>query len=357
MADFDDLIPKSDHNPFADPFAGVGRPRSPDPWSLGASYYEHTPSSFEPSNDFIESYGSQRADFHQSSPTGVPNDTLPEHTDTSADPLEHSAKQRAAPSSLTPAEASPDVTNTHSPPTPLSSIPHTSQDPRLASGPENEPTAAVTTSDPDTSHTESSKSAIPPENVKAPPSSEGEALLQTPDRDLSPPSSISPPSQSDLHNESTPPHHNSQASVFASTAAVEWDPISQPPLQKHATTSPLLPSDNQSTERSFNSLTLGGVAPGWGTALSQSETASDSHGAKSSATEADDEDDRPLGIPPNRDSRSALSPREGHQSSVAELSDSPLFHITVGDPQKVGDPINAHIVYTVSTRVRFLVNG
>lgn len=31
--------------------------------------------------------------------------------------------------------------------------------------------------------------------------------------------------------------------------------------------------------------------------------------------------------------------------------ESPKFIITVGDPQKVGDPINAHIVYTVSTRV------
>lgn len=344
MADFDDLIPKSDDNPFADPFAGVGRPRSPDPWSLGASYYEHAPSSFEPSNDFNESYGIQPADFHDSLPTSVPNDTFPENTDTSTDPLEHSASQRAAPSS--PA---------HSPPTPLSSIPHTSQDLRLASDTENEPTAAATTSDPDTSRTESFKSAIPPENVKAPPSSGGEALLQTPDRDLSPPSYISPPSQSDLHDESTPSPHNSQASTFASTAALGWDPISQPPHHKHAITSPLLPSDYQSTERSFNSLTLGGVAPGWGTALSPPETPSDSHGAKVSAIEADDEDDRPLGILPNRDSRSALSPREGHQSSVA--SDPPLFHITVGDPQKVGDPINAHIVYTVSTRVRFLVNG
>lgn len=30
-----------------------------------------------------------------------------------------------------------------------------------------------------------------------------------------------------------------------------------------------------------------------------------------------------------------------------------MFVITVGDPQKVGDPISAHIVYTVSTKVIF----
>lgn len=29
-----------------------------------------------------------------------------------------------------------------------------------------------------------------------------------------------------------------------------------------------------------------------------------------------------------------------------------MFAITVGDPQKVGDPLSAHIVYTVHTRVR-----
>jgi hypothetical protein len=29
----------------------------------------------------------------------------------------------------------------------------------------------------------------------------------------------------------------------------------------------------------------------------------------------------------------------------------PLFTISVGDPQKVGDPIKAHIVYTVTTFV------
>ena len=29
-----------------------------------------------------------------------------------------------------------------------------------------------------------------------------------------------------------------------------------------------------------------------------------------------------------------------------------MYRITVGDPQKIGDPISAHIVYTVHTKVR-----
>lgn len=38
-------------------------------------------------------------------------------------------------------------------------------------------------------------------------------------------------------------------------------------------------------------------------------------------------------------------------STTSAGPETPLFVITVGDPQKVGDPIKAHIVYTVSTRV------
>ncbi|KAF8315351.1 hypothetical protein DL93DRAFT_875108 [Clavulina sp. PMI_390] len=52
MADFDDLIPKSSSdNPFSNPFADVGgRPRSPDPWSMGASYYEQHHQGFDSSD-------------------------------------------------------------------------------------------------------------------------------------------------------------------------------------------------------------------------------------------------------------------------------------------------------------------
>lgn len=33
----------------------------------------------------------------------------------------------------------------------------------------------------------------------------------------------------------------------------------------------------------------------------------------------------------------------------------PTFKITVEDPQKIGDPISAHIIYRVRTRVRILL--
>lgn len=37
---------------------------------------------------------------------------------------------------------------------------------------------------------------------------------------------------------------------------------------------------------------------------------------------------------------------------MPESGSRPYFHVTVQDPQKVGDAINAHIVYKVKTKVK-----
>ena len=65
MSGFDDLIPKLSgsstpilDNPFADPFAGVGRPRSPDPWSTTSSYYQQGEPA-QPDDPYANPYASE----------------------------------------------------------------------------------------------------------------------------------------------------------------------------------------------------------------------------------------------------------------------------------------------------------
>jgi sorting nexin-1/2 len=46
--------------------------------------------------------------------------------------------------------------------------------------------------------------------------------------------------------------------------------------------------------------------------------------------------------------------RETQPSVSVEQAAKPSFHITVGDPHKVGDLTSSHIVYLVTTKVRTL---
>jgi sorting nexin-1/2 len=71
----------------------------------------------------------------------------------------------------------------------------------------------------------------------------------------------------------------------------------------------------------------------------------------------DDEDeyDRPTGPrpPPPVQAAQPNPVRATGQPSVSiEQAAKPSFHITVGDPHKVGDLTSSHIVYSVRTRVR-----
>lgn len=67
----------------------------------------------------------------------------------------------------------------------------------------------------------------------------------------------------------------------------------------------------------------------------------------------DDDDDRPLGpkVPPPVQSAQPSQVRSATQPSMAiEQAAKPSFHITVGDPYKVGDLTSSHIVYSVRTK-------
>ncbi|KAI8626263.1 vacuolar sorting protein [Xylariaceae sp. FL1651] len=67
----------------------------------------------------------------------------------------------------------------------------------------------------------------------------------------------------------------------------------------------------------------------------------------------DDEYDRPAGLrpPPPVQAAQPNPVRAGGQPSVSiEQAAKPSFHITVGDPHKVGDLTSSHIVYSVRTR-------
>lgn len=68
----------------------------------------------------------------------------------------------------------------------------------------------------------------------------------------------------------------------------------------------------------------------------------------------DDDFDGPKGprAPPPVDAARPSSVRSSTQPSVSvEQAAKPSFHISVGDPHKVGDLTSSHIVYSVRTRV------
>jgi len=72
----------------------------------------------------------------------------------------------------------------------------------------------------------------------------------------------------------------------------------------------------------------------------------------------EDDDDAALGraprVPPPVQPAQPSSVRSGTLPSVSvEQAANPTFHITVGDPHKVGDLTSSHIVYSVRTKVLF----
>lgn len=68
--------------------------------------------------------------------------------------------------------------------------------------------------------------------------------------------------------------------------------------------------------------------------------------------ENDAEGPRGPRAPPPVDAATPSNLRSSTQPSVSvEQASKPTFHITVGDPHKVGDLTSSHIVYSVRTRV------
>ncbi|KAF9223973.1 Vps5-domain-containing protein [Gyrodon lividus] len=120
----------------------------------------------------------------------------------------------------------------------------------------------------------------------------------------------------------------------------------------------LSPLDQHSTpniDRAFSSLALGGESQGgWQTGWGSNDQVSaimSPPAPVAGADNDDDDDDTPIGQTARF--RNAGSPQpSGSPAPVirSEGSIPPLFLISVEDPQKVGDPIRAHTLYTVHTR-------
>lgn len=69
-----------------------------------------------------------------------------------------------------------------------------------------------------------------------------------------------------------------------------------------------------------------------------------------------DDDQRTKGPPPVQPPPSTEGPKRQTQPSISvEEAAKPTFHITVGDPHKVGDLTSSHIVYQVRTKVRLFI--
>ncbi|KAG8923691.1 Vacuolar protein sorting-associated protein 5, partial [Tulasnella sp. 418] len=124
-----------------------------------------------------------------------------------------------------------------------------------------------------------------------------------------------------------------------SLSTAKYDRIVSP-LESPATFSSRTPLD-----QSFSNLALGGEAPGWGSPIVH----------KTAPTEDSSPIDRhENNLSPSQSIATVKESENGPDGQEDTTTQRPLiqpeFIITVGDPQKVGDPISAHIVYTVTTR-------
>ncbi|KAG8980074.1 Vacuolar protein sorting-associated protein 5 [Tulasnella sp. JGI-2019a] len=184
-----------------------------------------------------------------------------------------------------------------------------------------------------------------------------------------PPSPLTPHPTTPSMSSSLSTHSNNSSSNrdFGSSSQTLADSSSS--IDYNRITSPLDTPASQARrvplEQSFSNLALGGEVPGWGAPIPAAYQPSGTNGEQhawggsiegyqkreeavsndnlspsgSVATvKEDDDDERPLGVQANAN---------GHTESQAP---PPTFVITVGDPQKVGDPLKAHIVYTVHTK-------
>ena len=298
---FDDLLA----DPFQDHFA---KPRSgsPDPWSS----FSHQPQPLIDSHDAYEdlykySYdeeGRSTTPTTGSYATGEHGDSAPS---SAGDPLEAAtvnAKEQEE-SHLVPAVTAP---------------PRTSGFRECISEPEPEPE--------------------PEEHIKT--VSEPEPATPPAEETPSPPSITGPPVAVVAPGRSPSPFHSHEQNASSSPAKARSPMIS--PLQQ--------PLAQNTLDRSFASLALGGESVG-GWRTDQGSWVNDRPVASSSniSTDDDDDDDVPIlqaKANTNEASNRVLSPNRNDNGI------QPIFTITVDDPQKVGDPIRSFTMYTVHTRVR-----
>lgn len=330
MSGFDDLLQQSsralEENPFEDPFA---RPRasSPDPWStythqsaaLDSPAFEYDTSGFggvSTTTQALESHDDSvspsAVEPHAFVAPTIPSDPLDSANLPADDETEHTAKPTMSPrfSSFTerigtvppsiPSQPSADSSESvPEPDPPRTAHPTLSSITSPPTSPPVQPPSPVTPS-----------SAVPAESVDHtdPPSPPPPSSARLPQRQEAPHSSIHVP-------------YDSPSSTESDSHRAISTPLDQPPVT------------------AFASLALGGESfNGWDGAQSAFVNHTSIPSSVQEEDDDDDDDDKPL------------RPRPTTPAEKKETGLHPVFVITVEDPQKVGDPIRAFIMYTVHTK-------
>ncbi|EJD47925.1 Vps5-domain-containing protein [Auricularia subglabra TFB-10046 SS5] len=285
---FDDLI-RSPDNPFQNAFTSH-RPASPDPWAV-----------YPESAD----YQAQR-------------DAELEYPNAFADEPERD-QDALSPATIVPVDAGP------------LPLPEDDDD-----EPEPKPAAARRVSQPP-----APKSSTPP-----PPPVEPEPEPESPiTRKAAPPT----PSPLETTRSSSPRSRNASSHaaspIVSPTTSSIPTPLAPPaPLVNVPLSSPLDPPQPGSARSFERGLSLGGEVPGWA-ATTQSRFINEPRARSPSPPPAATQELK-------QDEETELRPDGAESSGPASggKKEPPKFIISVGDPQKVGDPISAHIIYTVHTK-------
>ncbi|KDQ19604.1 hypothetical protein BOTBODRAFT_51951 [Botryobasidium botryosum FD-172 SS1] len=369
MANFDDLISSTRNltldNPFEDPFADVGRPRSPDPWST-ASYWQQQPPTPPPQDVRPESPQSDVFIYPTSKEDEMPEATSASHVppDPLADILK--ATQEEAPTKHSPLGPLPIIPKE---PEPISIVDKAE---RLASPTIESPPAAPLPQSNDGPVQESRPSPSTEDAPSLPlvksPLLDDPTGQRVSDSSVSTNPASTTPSAGSLgpgptlsvsaasHKVISPPlppsPHTPVARTIPVTSRTETSPSVSSSTYRHIVSPLDTPVYTAPPDRSYSGLSLGGEVPGWG-------------GAGSAAPSAAATPSRPStqgfmqvkASPEPEPQEVEAKPEETPEPRVPEPVElqkiekpEPLFVITVGDPQKVGDPISAHIVYTVHTK-------
>jgi hypothetical protein len=362
MGDFDDLIPNYSKatpapaldNPFADPFADVGRPRSPDPWSTATSYYQPSFEQQEPQSIFGESpfqreigepFGQEHIDHKEA----LSAHTEPDSAEDTGDPLEAAQaslldeetrehnelgrKNILGPLPTVKLTPNMSVTAPIDNPVPEESNPATAL---------HQPATIGTSKNTDTLAEDASTHDVKP--LPGPLPSVKQVLDPKTEEQPVPASDASIETMIPSVGPSTPSHpENKPSGTEVSAAAVSSSSSSLIQSQPQATVSkfenvvsPLQTPRNHTSsgplERSFSGLALGGEAPGWAGSTHKSLSPITSLKPTTQEDDDDEEDNRPLAtMRSSLDARANVSKGAGSSSTVSTYRSSkphavPLTH-------------------------------
>lgn len=337
MANFDDLIPKStEENPFANPFADIGRPRSPDPWSLGAFVYEQPHEPFDaPYEQTVNSDDIARNDL------ALHHDVVEQ---SSHDELHRKGLGAMDVDPLLEVHEEEQPTVSAQPFGPLPAV--RAPSPPLQVPPLDQPAdRAVPSIRPDplpTHKIETAPGALDTSIILEAPkqidvsmdANANQTVTQEPLPSLEhhvPPADVNPvPPHSDTINATAP----SSSEIFSVPSESKTDPNSlfDGPLHQERIVSPLTASNTGSVVQSFNGLALGGEAPGWSPASLSPSATSVSKGYRtvpftSEGAEDDEDDDRPLGAPRQRFGETNMPPMDSVEDFTQVSADFAWAHL------------------------------